>query len=1554
MRKPLLQWLPTLLALWITLSVILACGCNDEAREDVPKASASGEPSSVTTPMADAAGGTPVEITPTATPGQLETGSSVTPDNGKPTPMPGSGPPTGSTATATPEPEPTRAATSTSTPTPQPTAAQPATAIPAPETSRMSVDKYLAEMCVQEETARSDQEMTDSGGTVTDEEMKQRSFELGTQIAALEASDPPAEFGYFHEQLIVLLKSEKAVWDNPDEYKGETVVGFVGDEPVHAPAYIAALFDNLEVFTAAMKALDPGVRELLAAAGCNLEGLAGMDANETDIELEVGESVQAALDKPGEWDNYFLEADQGERYVIEVGSGTVPDMWVILPDGLQVDLESKPGEERKPIYWEAEIGGMHHIVVGGDGTGSYSISVSLDPRPEGPTNVRSVHEGSAMRVSWEPADGADYYNVYFHDNDYCASGVYARTLGGCEELATNVSKTTYLHASPSDGYNYYWVVACNKEGCSEIDSDNPATQSEAGSTGSIATPTSVPTAPTPTPTPAPTAPTPTPTTVPSAPTPIPTPTSVPTATATPVPQSATPSAPTNMRYALEGSAIRITWDRVAGADYYNVYHDDLHDSRCTLNRDGSPRLCDELAMNIVGTTYLHTSPGVRNNYYWVTACTGEVCSEIESANPATPIEAIPSGPGNVRYTREGAAIRVNWDPEVGADYYTVYYDDFHDSRCRLNRDGNPGFCEELATNVTQTTYVHTEPDKDKNYYWVVACNRGGCSEIDSDNPAVPSETSSTGQTGADSEPTGRREVRFTESGPTARSILENTPGGINVGDPVTADADGKLTYTMSGPDAGSFSIVSSTGQVRTRNGVTYDYETRNRYQVNVGASDGDGGSASIDVVINIENLVPACEPVRNLRTNHGDRHLVVNWTPASQRENSALVQGYQVQMLHGDNGARTGQYLVLGRSIGSAIFDGLQNLDKYWFQIRPIGAEGDCGWSPPFLGIPATYLAPMYPGDRFRTDPVGGPNRNWRFLTDGRCRYTRGDLTADANCTYSNTGPDTSRIVLEFDDPSRGSCDIALAFSSLTAGSFVEDCFGAGVNTETPFDTSFRMPSLAPRAGDNVDPTPSEEVSQLAPRNQDEFDWLVFGRDDFIPGLCFGSCLSGDPPEKGVARTLEFYADGGSRESYGDYEYERTGPNRGKLTLRMRGGGAWVFLLDFEPSGNVRATITDRDGNVTTWPGSLYADLTLGAQPILLPIPPSWWAAIAIEADYTPEELAIDGVREEFVRNALVGPLLARAVACPLTVSNCTGTNFSQDYLRLGRNRAILTVEFPARDPEVFDSLEEPLRTLRKTLNGSTYSFDITYTADRAAEYTLTITKEGHVPVVKRGFVDFKGDSIELDEFPEEIRLPVAPPQATGQDRSHVAVAAALSASRIRGNDLQTFLISDEGLLPASYQPGEWLEPKDGSNQRMMIVSAGPVAASSGNSTQGVQYAATNWFSPNSGESALATHAVLRDLSTAPTLHLASFASSRSYLFGNTWSPHKLAAPAITQLQVVCMQQDSGIPTRGDRYFSQPKSAEGVVQLCQRDCVLNETTNIQQCVWECEENARRN
>ena len=85
---------------------------------------------------------------------------------------------------------------------------------------------------------------------------------------------------------------------------------------------------------------------------------------------------------------------------------------------------------------------------------------------------------------------------------------------------------------------------------------------------------------------------------------------------------------------------------------------------------------------------------------------------------------------------------------------------------------------------------------------------------------------------------------------TTRSIVENTPSGVNIGSPVSAtDAgDDTLTYTLGGTDASSFSIVRSSGQLQTKGPL--DYETKNAYSVTVTVSDG-GRTDAISVTITI-------------------------------------------------------------------------------------------------------------------------------------------------------------------------------------------------------------------------------------------------------------------------------------------------------------------------------------------------------------------------------------------------------------------------------------------------------------------------------------------------------------------------------------------------------------------------------------------------------------------------------------------------------------------------------------------------------------------------------
>ncbi len=95
---------------------------------------------------------------------------------------------------------------------------------------------------------------------------------------------------------------------------------------------------------------------------------------------------------------------------------------------------------------------------------------------------------------------------------------------------------------------------------------------------------------------------------------------------------------------------------------------------------------------------------------------------------------------------------------------------------------------------------------------------------------------------------------FTDGSSTSRSVDENTGSGVDIGSAVSAsDADNDtLTYSLGGTDVSSFSIDSSSGQLRTS--ASLDYETKSSYSVTITVSDGEGGSASITVTININDI----------------------------------------------------------------------------------------------------------------------------------------------------------------------------------------------------------------------------------------------------------------------------------------------------------------------------------------------------------------------------------------------------------------------------------------------------------------------------------------------------------------------------------------------------------------------------------------------------------------------------------------------------------------------------------------------------------------------------
>ena len=615
---------------------------------------------------------------------------------------------------------------------------------------------------------------------------------------------------------------------------------------------------------------------------------------------------------------------------------------------------------------------------------------------------------------------------------------------------------------------------------------------------------------------------------------------------------------------------------------------------------------------------------------------------------------------------------------------------------------------------------------------------------------------------------------FPEGASTNRSVYENVGGGINVGSPVAAsDADGVrdvLTYSLGGADAGSFQIVPATGQIRTRDGVTYDHEARDTFSVTVEARDVHSETDLISVDIHIVDLGSICASPPRLRLNSGDGELTVRWGPLADQAGSASVLGYEVERRDGTGGAWGSRQIIGGRAMSNMTYTGLVNGRQYDVRIRPFGNEDPCDWSTPVSGIPTTDTAPQDESDFEDRVPPGTQLRDWRFPVPGRFSEMRDGRQLDGSYRYVRTDPDRGTITFEYDEIGQSGCEVSLLFSSLTSGSFLDECEGAGVNVDVDFDIE-------------EPPAPS---SPLAPQTMGAFDALALGNDNLVPGFHFG-------------------------------EY-------------FRGFGGSV------------------SGVVSSYRG------------------------------------VREGVRESF------------------RLGNYT-------YESTGAASSVLTVRFGCRCPR--DEWDDNSGTAN--FPNEEWVFELSFLSPDAAEYTVTIYREGQPPLTLNGFIDFKaGDN--LSSFPPELLPPGSPPQASGNDLFGVDAATGSTSLSIGGDSLQTILVQDGGIQDIAYQPGDWLEPKDGGNQRMMIVGSGQTGAP------------------------VAAGLVFR----ARTPAQANSAAQPVMSVGQT---------GLIALSVVCMQIEKGIPARGSRFFSQPKSPDGAVQMCQRNCVVAGGDTIQSCVWECEGSA---
>ncbi len=222
---------------------------------------------------------------------------------------------------------------------------------------------------------------------------------------------------------------------------------------------------------------------------------------------------------------------------------------------------------------------------------------------------------------------------------------------------------------------------------------------------------------------------------------------------------------------------------------------------------------------------------------------------------------------------------------------------------------------------------------------------------------------------------------FADGRTTTRAFQEDIVPGSVFGDAITAtDMDGDtLTYTLEGPDAALFTLLSSR-RLRTKVGEDYSYETTPTHYLAIKADDNNGGIATIDVMVNVGDVEeqpdkidkPTVVPVDNKSTE-----LWVRWTKPGLGGGPAFIR-HDVEVF-GRSGGGVLDYIANGSAVAIKI-GFLEANHEYTVRVRAVNGEIDGAWSETGAG---------------KTNPVNDPPE----FTDGSSTSRGFD---------ENTGPGTA------------------------------------------------------------------------------------------------------------------------------------------------------------------------------------------------------------------------------------------------------------------------------------------------------------------------------------------------------------------------------------------------------------------------------------------------------------------------------------------------------------------------------------------------------------------
>ena len=336
------------------------------------------------------------------------------------------------------------------------------------------------------------------------------------------------------------------------------------------------------------------------------------------------------------------------------------------------------------------------------------------------------------------------------------------------------------------------------------------------------------------------------------------------------------------------------------------------------------------------------------------------------------------------------------------------------------------------------------------------------------------------------------------AGTTTRSFTETVgdaavPTAADIGAEVTADDDDNdtLTYSLGGTDAAEFTIVLGSGQIRTKVGEQYDRETKASYTVTVTADDNNGGTDTITVTIDVNDVTeaPLAPGTPTVSATSGERtSLDVTWTAPDNNVGRPTITGYNLQHKTTDAGWTSGPQNQSGLK---ATIMGLDPEMSYDVQVQAINDDGVGAWSDTGSGTTNANNAPEFATasiTRTFTETIG--DAAVQTAADIGAEVTADDDDNDT-LTYSLGGTDAAEFTIvlgsgqirtkvgeQYDRETKASYTVTVTAEDVHDGTDTIDVT-INVNNEPEPPLPPGMPTVSATSGERT----SLDVTWAAPDN---------------------------------------------------------------------------------------------------------------------------------------------------------------------------------------------------------------------------------------------------------------------------------------------------------------------------------------------------------------------------------------------------------------------------------------------------------------------------------------